>query len=265
MSFVKTFEELEKLKRDTFNFYGAEFLIVYWETKPEIVEKLLPPPLNPVKHPVATAFIANYPKTNFGVSYQEGAIFLFAEYGGITGIYCLAMPVNNDMALIGGRENFGYPKKMATISFKKSEKEAEGWIERHGIKFFEIKAALNNKLNAKDAMKILMELGLNPQKPGSTAYNFKYFRDPCYTKFDYHPRLVREELTMQSSEMKLGQIEITLTPSKYDPWSEISVERILGGFYMKADSQMQPGEIVAEVENEVEFLKYAYGKIDPFE
>ena len=176
MSFIKTSEELKRLSLKSADFYDAEFLSVYWETKPEIVERLLPPPLKPVKHPIATAFVSNYPRTNFGVSYKEGALFLFAEYDGVIGIYCLAMPVTNDIALIIGREYFGYPKKIANISFNKSENEVEGWIERHGVKYFEIKAKLTNKTNATDAMKILVDLGLNPAKPGSTTYNFKYFR-----------------------------------------------------------------------------------------
>ena len=104
MGFIKTPEELKKLKRNSFDFYDAEFVSMYWKTKPEIVERLLPPPLKPAKYPVACAFIANYPRTNFGVSYREGALFLFAEYDNITGMYCLAMPVDNDMAMIGGRE-----------------------------------------------------------------------------------------------------------------------------------------------------------------
>ena len=51
MGFVKTPEELNELKRESFDFYDAEFLAVYWETKPEIVEKLLPPPLKSMETP----------------------------------------------------------------------------------------------------------------------------------------------------------------------------------------------------------------------
>jgi len=263
VGFVKTPEELNELKRESFDFYDAEFLSVYWETKPKIIEKILPPPLKPVKYPVATAFVANYPRTNFGVSYKESALFLFAEYDGVIGIYCLAMPVDNDMAMIGGREVFGYPKKMSNIHFKREGEEAEGWVERHGIRYFEVKAKLNNKTNAKDAMKINMELGLDPSKPGSTTYNFKFFRAPNYSDFDYKPRLIREEITMQASELKLGEAEVILNPSKYDPWSDIVVERVLGCIYLKTNSQMLPGEVVAEVDPE-QFEAFSFMKQDPF-
>ena len=45
MGFVKTFDELVKIYRETIDFYDAEMLTVIWETKPEIVRRLLPPPL----------------------------------------------------------------------------------------------------------------------------------------------------------------------------------------------------------------------------
>jgi acetoacetate decarboxylase len=263
MSFVKTPEELSNLIKKSYDFYEAEFLLVYWETNPDIIKKMLPPPLKPAKYPVVNAFIAEYPKTNFGINYKEGALFIFAEYGGITGIYCLAMPVDNDMALIGGREVFGYPKKIANVNFKRSDKEAEGWIERHGIKFFEVKAKFTNKPNAKDAMKIILELGLNPSKPSSITYNFKFFRDPQYTEFDYNPRLIREQITMQAINLKLGEAEVKLAPSKYDPWSELSVKRMLGCIYLKTNTQMQPGEIVAETDSKM-FQPFSFMKVDPY-
>jgi acetoacetate decarboxylase len=66
----------------------------------------------------------------------ESALFLQAEYNGEEGAYCLAMPVTNDMALILGREVFGYPKKMADIYIKRNGEKVEGWTERHNTLLF---------------------------------------------------------------------------------------------------------------------------------
>ena len=44
MGFVKTLEEISEKYRVKGEFYNAEVLTVYFETKPEIVERLLPPP-----------------------------------------------------------------------------------------------------------------------------------------------------------------------------------------------------------------------------
>jgi len=76
MGFVRS-EERNSLKfMGTGEFYDMERLTVFFETKPEVVRRLLPPPLKPASLPIGTVFVANYPKTNFGVTYLESALFL---------------------------------------------------------------------------------------------------------------------------------------------------------------------------------------------
>ncbi|TFG02071.1 MAG: acetoacetate decarboxylase [Promethearchaeota archaeon] len=263
MGFVKTPQELKKFEINSFDLFNAELLIVFWETKPEIIQNLLPPPLKPTIHPVAQAFIANYPETNFGMPYKEAALFLYAEYDGEIGMYCLSMPVDNDMAMARGREITGYPKKMATLHFQHEGKSTEGWVERNGKKFFQANVEGNNKLNDKNALKIAMELGLDPKNPGSIAYNYKFFRAPNYKMFDYNPRLIRAKTTMHTIDMQMGTAQLTLNHSKFDPWSEVEVVNILAGLYMKTNTQLLPGEVVAEISQE-EFQPYSFYKIDPY-
>jgi len=263
MGFVKSSEELEKLLLETFDFFNAEMLTVVWETKPEIVARLLPPPLKPAKRPLAIAFLANYPETNFGVTYQEGALFLLAEFNGEEGTYCLAMPVNNDMAMIGGREVFGYPKKMATIELEREGNVMKGWIERHGVRYLEISANLDGTLNTGDAAEILLEAFGMDENPVRTVFNFKYFPAPEGLGFDYNPRLVREEVEFHHKVMEMGSAEITLRPSEHDPWAEVEIVRVLGALYSMGDNSMRKGEVVAEVD-QMDFAPYAFLKVDPF-
>ena len=111
MGFVKTMEEIAARHRETGDFYDAEVLTVFFETNPKVAERFIPPPLSLGPLPIGAVFVANYPKTNFSVSYLESALFLMVTHNGEDGVYCLSMPVDNDMALILGRETFGYPKK----------------------------------------------------------------------------------------------------------------------------------------------------------
>ncbi len=263
MGFVKSSEELEKLLLETFDFFNAEMLTVVWETKPEIVARLLPPPLKPAKRPLAIAFLANYPETNFGVTYQEGALFLLAEFNGEEGTYCLAMAVNNDMAMIGGREVFGYPKKMATIELEREGNVMKGWIERHGVRYLEISANLDGTLNTGDAAEILLEAFGMDENPVRTVLNFKYFPAPEGLGFDYNPRLVREEVEFHHKVMEMGSAEITLRPSEHDPWAEVEIVRVLGALYSMGDNSMRKGETVAEAD-QIEFAPYAFLKVDPY-
>jgi acetoacetate decarboxylase len=262
MGFVKTFEQIMTNTRATADFYDAQMLIVYWETKPEIIDKLLPPPLKPTTHPIALAFVAYYPNTNFDVTYKETALFISATFNGKDGGYCLAMPVTSDIAMAAGREFSGFPKKMADIHYKKDGDTVEGWTERRGTRFVEIRAHLTGKFNDPSMQDILTA---NPMaEDGSskrTSYNFKHFPAPEGGAFDYNPRLVKQETVFRPKEMQFGEAEIILKPSDYDPWAEVEVVKMLGAVYTRGDNSMLGGKVVAEV-GAMEFAPYAFLKWD---
>ena len=261
MGFVKSYEELGRTARSKgglYEFYNAEMLTVMWETKRDIVKRLLPPPLKPVRRPLAMAFVAYYPKTNFCPPYYEGGLFLRATFKGIEGNYCLAMPVTNDIAMAGGREEFGYPKKLANIEFKRIGKYVEGSLERHGLRFFEIRAKLTGKPSSDDFPSLMV----SKYKDGSIVnYNFKYFLAPGSDIFDYKPRLVRERVILSPSLVEWGEAEVKLSSSDYDPWAEVEVIKMLGAVYTVGNNTMQRGSVVAEVDPGA-FVPYATLKWD---
>ncbi|MFZ5569275.1 MAG: acetoacetate decarboxylase family protein [Thermodesulfobacteriota bacterium] len=261
MGFVKSFEDIMANTKATADFYDAEMLMVFWETKPEIIAKLIPPPLKPADAPIAMAFVANYPATNFDVTYKESALFIRAEYDGEEGNYCLAMPVTNDIAMAGGREIFGFPKKMATIHFEKKETAVHGWTERRGIRFMEVRAELNGKPNDPDAGTLLdNETGEEGIIKG-VSYNFKHFPGPEPGTLDYDPRLVKQETLLKPKIMEIGEAEIIFSHSNYDPWIEVEVVKMIGGIYTVGDNSMLGGKVLAEV-GLLEFSPYAFLKWD---
>ncbi len=262
MGFVKTFEQIMANTRATADFYDAEMLTVFWETKPEIIARLLPPPLKPAPQPIAMAFVADYPRTNFDVSYRETALFIRAVYNGEEGGYCLAMPVTNDIAMAGGREIFGFPKKMADIYFNKNNNRVEGWTQRRGIRFMEIRAKLTGTFNDPSAQDVLMATAAAEDGTiKAISYNFKHFPAPEGGAFDYNPRLVKQETLLRPKEIQFGEAEIIFKPSDYDPWSEVEVVKILGAMYTKGDNSMQSGKVIAET-GFMEFAPYAFLKWD---
>jgi acetoacetate decarboxylase len=262
MGFVKSFEEIMANTRATADFYDAEMLAVFWETKPEIIAKLLPPPLKPADYPIAMAFVADYPATNFDVVYKESALFIRAEFNGEEGNYCLAMPVTNDIAMAGGREVFGFPKKMADIRFQKQGAVVEGWTERRGIRFMEVRANLTGKFNAPEAQDLIVNAGMDDDgSMKAVSYNFKYFPAPEGGALDYDPRLIRQETLFKPKVMEFGEAEIIFNPSDYDPWAEVEVVKMLGAIYTKGDNSMLGGRAVAEV-GFMEFAPFAFLKWD---
>lgn len=262
MGFVKSFEEILAGNRETADFYDAEMLTVLWETKPEIVRRLLPPPLKPAAQPIAMAFVAHYPRTNFDVTYHESALFLRAEWEGEEGGYCLSMPVTSDMAMAGGREIFGFPKKIADVRLHREGDAFAGWTERRGIRFMEIRAKMTGRLNVEEAQAMLLTAEVKPDGSAEgVSYNFKHFPAPEGMGFDYNPRLVKQVTTLRPKEVQLGEAEVVLRPSDYDPWAEVEIVRVLGAVYTRGDNSMKSGAVVAET-GPMEFAPYAFLKWD---
>jgi acetoacetate decarboxylase len=166
------------------------------------------------------------------------------------------------MAMAGGREIWGYPKKIANIALQREGDTVEGWTERHGIQFMKVKANLSGKINDNSAMDEMLSLGLNPEGEYSTlAFNFKHSPSPVEGEiFDYPPRLIQGETVFKPKTFIFAEVEIELTPSEFDPWHEVPVERMLGGFYSEGDNSMlNDGKVLAEVDS-LEFAPYAFLK-----
>lgn len=259
MGFVKSSEEVTRNYKKTLEFYDAEILTVHFEAKPEAVERLLPPPLKPATLSTGSVFVANYPRTSFGVAYLECALSLRAEFDGEEGFYYLAMPVTNDIALILGREIFGYPKKIGDIHFRRNGEKVEGWAERHGVRFFEVHAKLTGTFNDEAFQRTVTE---NMESYLDVViYNFKYFEAPGRDGFDYNPRLIREVVQFRPSLVEIGEAELVLRSSDHDPWGDVEVVRVLGAGYSVSNFTMLPGSVVAEVA-QAEFTPYAFMKLD---
>lgn len=237
-------------------------LSLLWETKPEIIQRILPPPLKPVERPLVMAFIAYYPKTNQGQPYYESALFIRSEFNGELGNYYLAMHVTDDRAMIGGREICGFPKKIANIYLKRNGQSVEAWSERLGTRNIEVKVQLTGKFNNVETANIIKNLKILPGRKGGTInYNFKYFPSPDKNGFDYNPRLVRQETLLGTKSMEMGDAEIKLHSSEHDPWGELEVVNVLGALYMKTNNRMLPGTVIAEA-NPEKFLPYSFIKWD---
>jgi len=262
MSFVKTPQELYQLSQKKYDFYSAEMVFTFWLTKPEIVERLVPPPLKPTGNPMVSAFIASYPRTSFGPPYNEAALFLFVQYQEVLGPYCLAMPVTNDMAMAGGREIFGFPKKIAQqIQLSQAGSKTLGFVERNGMRFFELEFTPNEQAVDENFKTLIKQSFAFHQETGAGTYLFKCFTAPDNQLFDYPPRLIRQYTVFRPKTIEWGAAQVKLTHSDCDPWDDIEVVNPLGAMRIVGDNTMLSGQVLAEADP-MEFIPYAFNKWD---
>lgn len=259
-SFVKSFEDIQKYGGKPTTFYDAEMLTIYWETKPEIIERLLPKPLKPVSRPLVNAFIANYPATNFCPPYREAGLFVLADYNGQIGNYCLSMPITSDIGMAMGREVCGLPKKMADIQMNTTADSIEGSISRHGIEFFNVKARLDDHFND-NATKSIVEEYYGKDVP---LFNIKYANAIDGSGFDLKPTLVTQRMTSDIKVYKAAEAAVTFQDSPHDPWAELEVVHMLGAVYTVSTNVLGKGKVLEPL-NPMEFLPYCYLRWDWWE
>lgn len=109
----------------------------------EVAGDLLPKPLR-LAHPArATLFVADYPETSFGSAYREAAILLSVEDEAGAALHCPWMVVDDDAALILGREVLGFPKKMAEIRLEERTGGVVGRVVRKDVEVLRIEATLS--------------------------------------------------------------------------------------------------------------------------
>ena len=229
-------------------YYDAEMLTVIWEADPEVIAKMLPAPLKPYKHPLVITFIANFPRTSIGVKYKMSAMSIICEYEGEVGTYSVTMPEDDDHAVFSGREFLGFPKKMATLDFKEDAATVSGWVERHGIRVFEISATKTEAEDFGDAQGIIDELFPDPDAMDAVAFIIRGTPTPGAMGVDYPPQLIRQVTEFRAEHIEMCDVEVTVRPSEAEPWWEmLKPVRVLGAMFTRGNNEMLPPKVIAEV------------------
>lgn len=242
-------------------YYDAEMLIVIWEADPEVVAKLLPAPLKPYKRPLVIAFIADFPRTSIGVTYKMSSLNIVCEYEGEIGSYSVAMPEDDDHAVFSGREFLGFPKKMATLDFTEDEKTVSGWVERHGIKVFELSATKTETEPSGEDEEIVREIYPDPEQMDAVSFIIRGTPTPGAMGVDYPPQLIRQLTEFRPYRTENCDVEVTVRPSENEPWWEmLKPVRVLGAMYTRGNNEMLPPKVVAEVPipSLIQDLGYSY-------
>jgi acetoacetate decarboxylase len=112
---------------------NARFILADVPMKATEAKRLLPLGMQLSDPPKATLFIVDYTKTGFTVPYKEAACLMHVKTPLGEGLHCCWMAVDDDTALIYGRELLGYPKKAAEIAHEENEDGISASVTRRGV------------------------------------------------------------------------------------------------------------------------------------
>ncbi|MEY4328794.1 MAG: putative acetoacetate decarboxylase [Pseudomonadota bacterium] len=96
-----------------FEFFGREFLIISYRTDPELFRAAVPEPLG-VKDPIVNfEFIRMPDSAGFGDYTESGQILAVVDQDGKAAGYSNYLYLDDEAPTAGGREIWGFPKKLA--------------------------------------------------------------------------------------------------------------------------------------------------------
>ena len=224
----------------------ATSLVAVYETDRDIVAAVLPPPLEPSDQPLVTVKVATVDLGRGLPPFGAGSFAVQARHEGTVGNYALLMPMTTEQSVVGGRETFGEPKKLAEVTLTRDGDQVKGLITRLGTTIIEIAGRVTGPLE--------------PIEGSRTDFYFKFLPAPDGKGFDSEASLVychRDE-TSQSVEAVDG--EVILRESRFDPVADLPVRRLLS-ITVSERRSVQRGEIVSRVPAEW-LLPYAHQRYD---
>jgi acetoacetate decarboxylase len=137
---------VEMLSPGDWLYRDAHYFVADLEIDPKAARRWVPRPLK-LAEPIASIFTAHFPHNTFGSVYSEAGLFLRVKHLGMRAIFCPWMIVDDDVALIVGRELLGYPKKLGTIELQIRGEEIRGIASRRGAELVRMEGTLGERVS----------------------------------------------------------------------------------------------------------------------
>ena len=249
--YVKTLEQLKKAADANPEFLSSTVrsLRAVYQTDPAIAAAVTPRPLVPSPRAevcVTFSHVAMHIRPDLTLEIGSGIFGVRADYEGVEGIYLLTMPMNAEQAVLGGRDTFGEPKKIAQIEFKRDGAAVSARALRMGIPYLELRGSVRESLPAREF----------------TEYGYCYKALPACEKgggFDGDPLLVRLEWKHVHKLVNRVDGEVILRESPFDPVIDLPLRKLVRLEYEEGTSQSN-GKVLRSVPGEwlLPFLHQRY-------
>lgn len=219
--------------RGPYRFVDREFLIITYETDIDVLREVVPEPLKVIDPIVKYEFIRMPDSTGFG-DYTETGQVIPVEFEGVAGGYTHAMYLNDLSPIAGGREIWGFPKKLAEPCLKVDKDTLVGTLS-YGSERVAV-ATMGYKHETADSEQVLASLqGPNymlkiiPHVDGSLRV--------C--------ELVRyhlEDITVKGAWTGPGALE--LFHHALAPVARLPVRKVVSAMHMMTDLTLPYGEVI---------------------
>jgi acetoacetate decarboxylase len=219
--------------RGPYRFVDREFLIVTYRTDRRALEAVVPEPLRVEEPLVKYEFIRMPDSTGFG-DYTESGQVIPVEFDGRRGGYTHSMFLNDEGPIAGGRELWGFPKKLASPALRTDVDTIVGTLDYGSVRVATATMGYKHRPAVRDALAQALAapnflLKIIPHVDGSARI--------CEL-VEYH---------LQDVEVKgawTGPATISLTPHALAPVADLPVLEIVSSLHFICDLTLGLGRVV---------------------
>ncbi|MCW8399794.1 acetoacetate decarboxylase [Legionella sp. PATHC038] len=219
--------------RGPYRFINREFLTITYETDMDVLREVVPAPLEVVEPLVKFEFIRMPDSTGFG-DYTESGQVIPVRYKGKMGNYTHAMFLDDLPPIAGGREIWGFPKKLAQPKLEVVHETLLGTLEYGPCRI--ATATMGYKYEALDVKKVAESMStpnyllkIIPHVDGSVRI--------CEL-VEYY----LEDVAIKGAWQ--GPAQLQLTHHALAPVANLPIRRIVNGVHLLTDLTLPYGRVV---------------------
>jgi acetoacetate decarboxylase len=220
---------------------GDRSINILFKTTPETIRRLVPTPLVPNPDSLLFIYIGQFNVVEPQLfSYMEAGIGAPVSFSDTAGQYAICLYLDKTVAIVPGREIYGWPKKDAEISFTEQNEKVSAQVVREGVRLIDATVHRSERIDP------------IPEQSPTPWFNLKLIPS---VKKNAPPDVMQLTSTLMESETKelyTGSATLKLGSSVSDPLEDIPILEILEAKYVADDFSLGYGDVIYDYLTESE-------------
>jgi acetoacetate decarboxylase len=216
-----------------FYYRDVQAMTIVYETDGEAAARMLPEGIELPIPAQASLLLIRYPSSTFG-PYNEAILGISCRWQGTPHLYIAQIVVDTVPPLVGGREIWGFPKKIARIEIDRDQELLTGHVERpQGV--------------------CLLSASMRPERPLPVAdgpFGGSLSLRVIPSPEEGQPPSVAELIQVANADRHTHEAWTGPATLRYeasstlDPWHALPVKEITAGVYSRYDFTLPHGRIL---------------------
>jgi acetoacetate decarboxylase len=216
-----------------YRFVNREYMILTYRTDMDALRKVVPEPLEIIEPLVKYEFIRMPDSTGFG-DYCESGQVIPVRFQGVAGGYVHSMYLNDQAPIAGGREIWGFPKKMADPALRVEKDALVGTLDVGSVRV--ATGSMGYKHHTLDCAKVLAAL----QEPNFLLKIIPHV--DCTPRICELVRYFLTDITVKGAWS--GPAGLDLRDHALAAVAELPVREVISATHILADLTLGLGDVV---------------------